>query len=80
MSLNEEFSQLRGLLDVHRIADIGLHVKMEGDGFYVDFELGDMSEPMKRQLFDQLVSLVTTYKSLSGFIRENGDADSSRPF
>lgn len=68
MNLPDEFQLLRDQIKLEDVQEMGLHIKVSDEGYYVDFELGAMSEAMKRQMFDQLTALVMTYKKLSSFI------------
>lgn len=46
------------------IRELGLHMNLSGQSYYIDLEVGHLSREMKAQLFKQMHSLVYTYKEL----------------
>jgi hypothetical protein len=55
-------------LEGEDIIGMTIHINTPADGYFIDTEIQNLSPPMRKQMFNQLSSLISTYKRLMGLI------------
>ena len=63
-SFQEVYDQIEG----EDILGLTVHINTSTNGYFIDTEIETLSPPMRKQLLNQLASLVSTYKRLMGLI------------
>jgi hypothetical protein len=68
-NVNEtSFEEVYNHVEGEDILGLTVHINTSTDGYFIDTEIQSLSPPMRKQLFKQLSSLISTYKRLMGLI------------